>query len=118
MINWKMSNKNSKLVYSTDRQVPRKRKAVDKAAETDLNTGSDKVRVRLERKGRGGKAVTVIDGLPLPRSALGKLLRELKAKLGTGGAVKGPVLEIQGDHCDIVIPALEGMGYKPKRSGG
>ncbi|MEN8262852.1 MAG: hypothetical protein ABFR82_05270 [Nitrospirota bacterium] len=113
-----MSDKNSKLVYSTDRQGSRKGKVVEKAAETDLHTGCHRVRVRLERKGRGGKAVTVIDGLPLPRSELGKLLRELKAKLGTGGAVKGLVLEIQGDHCDIVIPALEGMGYKPKRSGG
>ncbi len=113
-----MSDKNSKLVYSTDTQVPRKGKAVEKTAEKDLHAGCQRVRVRLERKGRGGKAVTVIDGLPLPCSELGKLLKKLKAKLGTGGAVKGAVLEIQGDHCDIVIPALEGMGYKPKRSGG
>lgn len=113
-----MSDKNSKLVYSTDRQVPRKSKSVEKAAETDVHPGLRKVRVRLERKGRGGKAVTVIDGLLLPRGELGKLLKELKAKLGTGGAVKGPVLEIQGDHCDTVISALEVMGHKPKRSGG
>ncbi len=113
-----MSDKNSKLVYSTDRPVTRKSKSVEKAAESDLHSGCDRVRVRLERKGRGGKAVTVIDGLPLSRGELVKLLKELKAKLGTGGAVKGLVLEIQGDHCDIVIPVLEGMGHKPKRSGG
>ena len=102
-----MSDKNSKLVYSTDRPVTRKSKVVEKAAVSDLNSGSDRVRVRLERKGRGGKAVTVIDGLLLPRNELGELLKKLKAKLGTGGAVKGLVLEIQGDHCDTVIPLLE-----------
>ncbi len=113
-----MSDDNSKLIYSTDRPGPAKGKAVDKSAETDVLPGNQKVRVRLERKGRGGKAVTVIDGLALRRSELGELLKQLKAKLGTGGAVKGAVLEIQGDHCDAVISALEKKGYKPKRSGG
>jgi translation initiation factor 1 len=113
-----MSDDNSKLVYSTDRPVPGKGKAVGNISETDVHPGLQKVRVRLERKGRGGKAVTVIDGLILHRRELGDLLRQLKAKLGTGGAVKGAVLEIQGDHCNPVISALEKKGYKPKRSGG
>ena len=113
-----MSDRNSKLVYSTDSQVPRKSKRSEKAAGTDIHAGPYRVRVRLERKGRGGKAVTVIDGLALQRSDLGDLLKKLKTKLGTGGAVKGSLLEIQGDHCDAVMPVLEKMGYKPKRSGG
>jgi translation initiation factor 1 len=44
------------------------------------------------------------------------LLKQLKAKLGTGGAVKDSAIEIQGDHCDAVMAALEKMGYRPKRS--
>ena len=46
------------------------------------------------------------------------LLKQLKAGLGTGGALKNDVIEIQGDHCDVIIAMLQGMGYKPKRAGG
>jgi len=46
------------------------------------------------------------------------LLKQLKAGLGTGGTVKGTSLEIQGDHRDALMAALENMGYRPKRSGG
>ena len=46
------------------------------------------------------------------------LLKQLKTSLGTGGTVKETVLEIQGDHRDMVIQVMEKMGYRPKRSGG
>jgi translation initiation factor 1 len=42
----------------------------------------------------------------------------LKARLGTGGALKNDLIEIQGDHRDVIIETLQGMGYKPKRAGG
>ena len=44
-------------------------------------------------------------------------LKQLKAKLGTGGAIKESSFEIQGEHCDKIILVLEKMGYRPKRSG-
>jgi translation initiation factor 1 len=74
--------------------------------------------VRLDRKGRGGKSVTVIEGLPLSTEDSEKLLKQLKAKFGTGGAVKNNALEIQGDHCDAITAELCRIGYRPKRSGG
>jgi translation initiation factor 1 len=46
------------------------------------------------------------------------LLKQLKAELGTGGAVKDTCLEIQGDHCDALMEVLEKLGYPTKRPGG
>ncbi|UCE70903.1 MAG: hypothetical protein JSU99_06250 [Nitrospiraceae bacterium] len=46
------------------------------------------------------------------------LLKQLKATLGTGGAIKDSTIEIQGEHCDAVMAALDKRGYRPKRSGG
>jgi translation initiation factor 1 len=74
--------------------------------------------VRLDRKHRGGKSVTILEGLQLSVGDSEKLLKQLKTKLGAGGAVKNGVLEIQGDHCDAVMAELSGSGYRPKRSGG
>ena len=54
----------------------------------------------------------------MPQKEMKFLLKQLKAGLGTGGAVKDTSIEIQGDHCDAVMAALEKMGYRPKRSGG
>jgi translation initiation factor 1 len=73
--------------------------------------------VRHDRKRRGGKSVTVIEGLQIPIKDREALLKELKV-LGTGGTVKDTSLEIQGDHCDVLIAALTKLGYRPKRSGG
>ncbi|MDH5203418.1 MAG: translation initiation factor [Nitrospirota bacterium] len=83
-----------------------------------MRPAEQKVIVRLDRKSRGGKSVTVIEGLQMPGKEREVLLKQLKVKLGTGGTVKDTTLEIQGDHCDILMATLEKMGYRPKRSGG
>ncbi len=82
-----------------------------------VNNSEQKVRVRLDRKGRGGKSVTVIDGLQMPQKDRESLLKQLKAGLGTGGTVRDGSIEIQGDRCNAIITALNKLGYKPKRSG-
>jgi translation initiation factor 1 len=69
-------------------------------------------------KGRGGKTVCVVDGLALNDAELKSLLKTLKGKLGTGGAVKSGCLEIQGDHRDKLLQLLEKEGYKAKFAGG
>ena len=80
--------------------------------------GDGIVRVGRETKGRKGKGVTLIRGVPLHPDGLRELAKELKQTCGSGGAVKGGVIEIQGDRRDAVIEALLKKGYAVKRSGG
>jgi len=114
-----MSGDDSRLVYSTEQVIPRKGGKSDGGGQsTDVNPGEQRVRVRLERKQRGGKSVTVIEGLEMPQKNRETLLKQLKAQLGTGGTIKDTSFEIQGDHCTAVTAVLKKMGYRPKRSGG
>ena len=117
-----MPDEKSKLVYSTDQIIPKKGKPVEKVHRPGPNPtlcpAGQRVIVRLDRKTRGGKSVTVIEGLQIPHDEREALLKQLKIKLGTGGTVQNTSLEIQGDHRDAVVTALEKMGYRPKRSGG
>jgi translation initiation factor 1 len=76
------------------------------------------VRVGRETKGRAGKGVTVITGLPLPPQQLDALAKELKRKCGSGGTVREGAIEIQGDHRDALVAELVKRGYAAKRSGG
>jgi translation initiation factor 1 len=69
-------------------------------------------------KGRKGKGVTTISGLPLPSDALRELAGELKRLCSSGGSVKSGVIEIQGDHRDTVAKVLEARGYSVVRAGG
>ena len=76
------------------------------------------IRVGRETQGRRGKGVTVIKGVPLPAAALEVLAAELKRRCGTGGTVRGDVIELQGEHRDTVLAELSGRGYRVVRSGG
>lgn len=76
------------------------------------------VRVSRETKGRKGKGVTLIKGLPLDDAALVALAKKLKANCGTGGTIKDGVIEIQGDHCEKLMELLLQQGWKVKRAGG
>ena len=80
------------------------------------STGPGKM--RLEKGGRGGKLVTVLFELPLDENGLKDLLKVLKTKCGTGGALKERTLEIQGDHRDKIEAILAERGLKVKRAGG
>ena len=76
------------------------------------------VRILRDRKGRAGKAVTVIAGLPLSPDALARLTSELKRMCGTGGAVRGDLIELQGDVRERLKTELEKRGYRVKLAGG
>lgn len=80
--------------------------------------GDGIVRIRRERQGRGGRTVTAIAGLPLAGEELKILVGELKRRCGSGGTLKDGVVEIQGDHLDLLLGELEKRGYKIKRAGG
>jgi translation initiation factor 1 len=83
-----------------------------------LPAGDGIVRVSRETKGRGGKAVTVVRGVPVDAAALVKLGQQLKTACGSGGTVKDGVVEVQGDHIDKVMALLQAQGHKVKRAGG
>lgn len=106
-------SKNSKLVYSTDAGRMREEESEEAPPETD-----GIVRVRPEKKGRGGKTVTVITNLPMTSNNLKELAKQLKKRCGGGGAVKDGNIELQGDHVEAMVMELTLLGYQVKRSGG
>lgn len=71
-------------------------------------------KLRLETKGRGGKSVTVVDGLPRNAPFLEALAREMKKACGTGGTVREAAVEIQGDVRDRLRALLAAKGYSVK----
>jgi len=113
----------SRLVYSTDkgRVCPDCRQASADCrckATATAPKGDGIVRVSLDTKGRKGMGVTLVRGVPLAADALTALAKQLKANCGSGGTVKDGVIEIQGDHRDTVIAALQKQGMTVKRAGG
>lgn len=114
----------SGLVYSTDagRMCPDCRQPASACVCRQLARAlprSDGVaRVSRSTKGRGGKTVTLVAGLNLDEAALARLGKQLKAACGSGGTVKDGVIEVQGDHCEQVMQALQKQGFSAKRAGG
>ncbi|MFK7090251.1 translation initiation factor Sui1 [Chromobacterium violaceum] len=110
------------LVYSTEhgRMCPACRlpEAQCQCKAQAAPAGDGVVRVSRETKGRGGKAVTVVKGLPLAADELAKVGKLLRARCGSGGTVKDWTLEIQGDHVETVVAELARLGFKAKRAGG
>ena len=80
--------------------------------------GDGIVRVMRDRKGRRGKTVTVITGLPGGAAALEELATSLKRLCGTGGTVAEGNVEIQGDHRERIAAKLTELGHRVKLAGG
>lgn len=119
----KQKNTGSRLVYSTDggRLCPQCLRPVAQCVcgnSKPASTGDGIVRLYRETKGRGGKAVTVISGLPLSGDALKTLASQLKKKCGVGGSLKEGNIEIQGDQRALLKSELEQLGYRVKLAGG
>jgi len=74
--------------------------------------------VQREVKGRRGKTVTTISGIPGGDGNLRKIAKYLKNRCGTGGSSKEGMIVIQGDHREIIIAELNSMGYTAKLAGG
>ena len=88
------------------------------STKTSSRGAGAQVRVQRERKGRRGKTVSVITGVPRPKAHREDLLKQLKQKLGTGGGLEGDNIVIQGDHRDRVVNLLNQLGYRAKTAGG
>ena len=84
-------------------------------AESAAQASDGIVRVGRSTKGRKGKTVSVVSGVPIDDQA--DLTTALKRRCGTGGALKNGVIEIQGDHRDVLVEELAARGYTVKRSG-
>jgi len=113
----------SGLVYSTGhgKMCPRCANPVDECVCSNKirHAKSDGiVRLSRETKGRRGKGVTIITGVPLDSHELKVLAKELKQKCGSGGTVKSGTIEIQGDHREMLMDELKVRGYTVKRAGG
>lgn len=80
--------------------------------------GDGIIRIQRETKGRKGKGVTLITGLELNPEQLKTLAKELKQRCGTGGTCKSGIIEIQGDHRDLLFDLLQQRGCKVKKAGG
>jgi translation initiation factor 1 len=80
--------------------------------------GDGVVRVSRQTKGRAGKSVTLVKGLALDPVELALLGKQLRTACGSGGTVKDGVIEVQGDHCELVVDELRKYGHDPKRVGG
>lgn len=92
------------------------RKARDPKTVTRTTTGP--VKVRRETGGRKGKTVTTVFNLPLSDHEIRDLATKLKKRCGVGGSSKDGVIELQGDHRDTVVVALQADGYDVVRAGG
>lgn len=96
------------FIYEEEHEVP---------AEA-LANNQQNLRVMLDRKNRGGKAVTLVTGFVGSDEELDKLSKMLKTKCGVGGASKDGEILIQGDFRDKVLLLLQKEGFKVKKSGG
>jgi translation initiation factor 1 len=110
-----------RTVYSTDlgQLCPDCRQPVKSCQCQPLQPDGDGI-VRLQRqtKGRNGKPVTLITGVPLSAPELKKLAGELKRKCGVGGSVEGASILIQGDKRPLLKELLEQRGFAVKLAGG
>ncbi len=111
------------IVYSTayGRMCPTCSKPAAECAcrrKKAIPKGDGIVRVGRETKGRKGKGVTVITGVPLDATELQEFAKQLKAMCGAGGTLRDGVIEIQGDHREVLLEEMKKRGWMVKRAGG
>jgi len=109
-------NKNSRLVYSTDKG--RVSSPSQKPVPPSVAVSDGIVRIGRETKGRKGKGVTTISGLPGGEAEVKAMAARLKRCCGSGGSVKDGLILIQGDHRTTLEAELTRQGYRVKLAGG
>lgn len=101
------------VVFSTNPDFAYEEENVQE--EQTLEPSRQNLIVSIDRKGRGGKQVTLVTGFVGTSEDLAELGRTLKVKCGVGGSAKDGEITIQGDFRDRVTALLKDMGYKAKR---
>lgn len=120
------ANEENPTVYSTEfgRVCPDCKQPIKncvckkKTGQKNKPVSDGTVRLRIDRKKRAGKSVTIIDGIQGNNVDLKALTKEIKKQCGTGGAVKDGVIEIQGDVRDFLLTYLQHKGFNVKKAGG
>ena len=91
-----------------------------KVSSSDKLGKGERLEVRREKSGRGGKTVTTIKGFPsrISQDDFKRMLKGLKSRLGTGGGWRGNQMEIQGDQREVICEWLTTLGFRPVLAGG
>ena len=91
-----------------------------KVSESECLGKGERLEVRREKSGRGGKTVTTVRGFPsrFTQNDFKRMLKGLKSRLGTGGGWRDDQMEIQGDKREVICDWLSAMGFKPVLAGG
>ncbi len=112
----KKSKNNSGLVYSTNPNLSWEDEVNDD--QESIDSSRQKLYVSIDKKNRGGKEVTLVEGFQGPDDELKELGKTLKSKCGVGGSAKDGEIIVQGNFRDKVMDLLKGMGYQVVRKGG
>lgn len=112
----KRDRNRSGVVYSTNDDFSYQ--SDDELEQETLPPGDQQLKVMLDKKSRGGKQVTLVDGFTGTEEDLKSLGKLLKSKCGVGGSAKNGEILIQGDLRDKVLQLLKAEGYNAKRVGG
>ncbi len=123
-----MSDSNSRLVYSSDDDSLRPRRAASPrksrkarlpgADAPPLDPGDGFVRLHRGQSARGGRPGTLVVGLPGSDAELDAILKRCKQRIGAGGTRQGRVLLVQGDQREKLQALLEAEGHRVKLAGG
>jgi len=91
-----------------------------KVSSSDKLGKGERLEVRREKSGRGGKTVTTIKGFPsrISQDDFKRMLKGLKSRLGTGGGWRDNQMEIQGDQREVICEWLSALGFRPVLAGG
>ena len=96
---------------TTDATTNATKGATSDTSMTSAEKRAQKLRLAMERAGRGGKTVTIVRGLTGSQEELEELCKTLKQKIGVGGSAKEGEIILQGDHRPKVAELLKSLGY-------
>lgn len=109
-------NKKGGFVYSTNPDLNWDNDADEEQASVAYS--EQKLYVSIDRKNRGGKEVTLVEGFQGPDDELKELGKTLKSKCGVGGSAKDGEIIVQGNFRDKIMDLLKEMGFQVVRKGG
>ena len=112
-----MPKNESKTVWSSEQGDLRKEQIPSRNVKS-LSPNQQTVYLHRDSKGRHGGAVTLVKKLVLSEADMKEMSKKLKQLCGSGGTIKGDVIEIQGEHREKIAEALMKMGYRVKIAGG